>query len=278
MGNLVKVRLSQEVLLTPAVEKALGCFGVPESRELYQLAGTFESTSNLASLTAARFHVVAILKSDKPLVFLDEQITVTLKHSVKIRPTPNPNDLEVYKVSEGFILDGVCFQPSEEVVLRKAPKGMTLLVSGLEVKVRPSFVVKLRTLCTRKRTIQVVYPTANGWCAIRVMAYSLEDAIETLHTQEPYFLTESPIPVGLHSTESMLAHVKSATTPAGLGCASLEAIRRIYVTGAPPGFLEPNDPIFVRWLDMAKVPAEQPSRLEHMRYLAIGHKQFSGNT
>ena len=251
MENTVKIKLTKEVLLTPNVKAALAHFGVPDDPQGFQIAGELASTKKMGHHTAAKFRMTSILKDDIPVILHDAVITVTLPRNALIQPCPPSKELEVYKVKDSFMLDGVCFQANEEIVVRNS--GIyTLRVNGLEVRIRNDFLSEVRERCVRKPLYRVVYPQVRGWCVVGVYAYEFEHVMTLLKGTEPYFVTLCNIDVGYHSTESVLSKVDSAQNHDGLPCLTLNAIRTVYDTGRLPEGVNASDPLLVKWLQMVK--------------------------
>ena len=251
MENTVKIKLTKEVLLTPNVKTALAHFGVPDDPQGFQIVGEFTSTRNIGHLTAAKFRITSILKDDIPVILHDATIAVTLPRNVMIRPCPPSDTLEVYKVKDSFMLDGVCFQANEEIVIRNS--GIyTLRVNGLEVRIRHDFLEEVRERCLRKTLYRVVYPQVRCWCVVGIYAYEFEHVASLLKGTEPYFVTLCNIDVGYHATESVLSKVDSAQSHDGLPCLTLNEIRNVYETGRLPEGVNASDPLLVKWLQMVK--------------------------
>lgn len=132
----MRVRIDlADVMLIPAVERTFNLLGITDE---HSIVCTIVDQMEIASHTSLIVSVDTVMLKGIPIYSTQEHFVVTMrKHGAFHSP---PGNMRVFKVVVDTILDGICFNANEEVVMN----GNRLVTSTGEVMVTSLFEKKLR--------------------------------------------------------------------------------------------------------------------------------------
>lgn len=182
----MRVRIDlADVLLIPAVERTFNLLGITDD---HSIVGTIVDKMEIASHTSLIVSVDTVMLGDIPLYFMQERFVLTMRRHGAIHPPPG--NMRVFKVVADTILDGICFNAGEEVVL----SDNRLVTSTGEVMVTSLFEKKLRLVAREYREHFVKVQDQSISRIIGVLAETKECAMKiipgSIETDRPEYGTK----------------------------------------------------------------------------------------
>ncbi len=168
----MRVRIDlADVMLVPAVERTFNLLGITER---HSIVCSVTDQMEIASHTALVVCVDTVMLGDIPLYFMRERFVVTMRKHRTFHPPPG--NMRVFKVVVDTILDGICFNAGEEVVLTDN----RLVTSAGEVMVTSLFAKKLRLAAREYREYHVKVQDQTLSRVIGVLAETKECAMKMI--------------------------------------------------------------------------------------------------
>lgn len=168
----MRVRIDlTDVMLIPAVERVFNSLGITDE---HSIVCTIAGQSEIASHTSLEVIVDTVMLGDIPVYYMQEYFVMVLRQHGAFLPPPG--NMRVYKVIADTILDGICLNSGEEIVL----SDNRLVTSTGEVMVTRSFEKKLKLTAREYREHFVKVQDQSISRIIGVLAESEECAIRVI--------------------------------------------------------------------------------------------------
>lgn len=259
--TLVQLDLHSDVKTTPYVDRRLAELNVDKQSGTYSLVGRVLDSKTVAQHVAVKFHLTAILRKGEPHLFVDDKITLTPTSFTHIKGAQEPGEIEVYRLKNSMLMEGICLMPGEELAFRHNSRYF-LCMDSTEVQVSSELLHAVRENSERKVPFSFVVAEAKGWRVYNVLAYSKDDAVGRIVPKAPHFITDTALVPGEYHTEELL-HCGSCWTSFGGPSNFLTNMRSIYERRAKIEDLE-SDELLRAWQAMNKTSPSKPQAVSNL--------------
>lgn len=197
----IKLNLHEKVKLKPIVKRLFNTLGIALGED-YFIAGYKEKKPGLTVPKTFSFRVRAVLKNDKPIVLLDDVITLTFAKDADKKTVPEVSMKDTYLVNESIIIDEVCFQKGEEVVVTDLKYNLSIPLGGTDLPITRGFYSQLRLACTKKQAYKVCIEDGNAFRLVVVYAYN-EDEVRAFPEVSGGYLVDTAMVPGTYSAKTI---------------------------------------------------------------------------